>query len=91
MKRKKILLDQFSAKHLIKANIQLGDVLNKLNNDTPIKILFPSYHNKNITEQELQEKGVIRVCYDWRIGWKEISNILIKSNLLEKSNERKSL
>lgn len=67
-----------NAKHLFKANVQIDDRLSNLDSDIETKILFPSYHNKNITDEELERKGVIRAGNDWRNGWEEISKILIK-------------
>lgn len=66
-----------SSKHLFRADIQIDDRLQNLNSDIKTKILFPSYHNKNITDEELNKKGILRAGYDWRDGWIEISNILI--------------
>lgn len=43
---------------------QIDDRLPKLDNDINLRILFPSYHNKNITNEELKEKGVIRAGFD---------------------------
>ena len=66
-----------SSKHLIKADIQIDDRLSNLDNNIETKILFPSYHNKDITNEELVQKGVIRAGYDWREGWNEVKKILI--------------
>ena len=67
-----------NAKHIIKADIQIDDRLSNLDNDIEIRILFPSYHNKDITDEELSKMGVIRAGNDWRNGWEEISKILLK-------------
>lgn len=69
-----------SSKHLIKADIQIDDRLSNLDNNIETRILFPSYHNKNITTEELVKKGVIRAGYDWREGWNEIEKILLSDN-----------
>ena len=66
-----------NAKHIFKADIQIDDRLSNLDNEIETRILFPSYHNKEITDTELQEKGIIRAGYDWRDGWNEIRNILM--------------
>lgn len=66
-----------SAKHIFKADIQIDDRLSNLNNDIETKILFPSYHNKDIPEQLLRDQGIIRAGLDWRNGWDEVSHILI--------------
>lgn len=65
------------AKHLIKADIQIDDRLPNLDNDVAVKILFPSYHNKDITDEELTSKKVIRAGNDWRNGWSEVKRILL--------------
>ena len=46
-----------------------------------MKILFPSYHNKDISDKELGEKGIVRAGIDYHTGWKEIENMLIKKDL----------
>ena len=55
-------------------------LLENFNSDeeVEVKILFPSYHNKDITAEELKEKGVIRAGYEWRTGWKEVKKLLLK-------------
>ncbi len=66
-----------SAKHLYRADIQIDDRLSNLDEHIETRILFPSYHNKNITDEELIEKGILRAGYDWRTGWLEVANILL--------------
>lgn len=66
-----------SSKQLIKADIKIDDSLSNLKDDTPLKLLFPSYHNKGITDEELKRYGVIRAGFDWRNGWEEVEKILI--------------
>ena len=44
---------------------------------TGSKHLFPSYHNKDITEKELQEKNILRAGYNWQEGWLETEKILL--------------
>ncbi len=63
-------------KHLFKADMQIDDRLSNLDNDIETKILFPSYHNKGISEYELMEKGVIRAGLEWRTGWLEVERII---------------
>ena len=65
-----------NSKGIIKADIQIDDRLSNLENDIPIKILFTSYHNRNITKEELKEKGVVRVD-----SWEEIGNILLNNKI----------
>lgn len=66
-----------SVKHLFTADIQIDDRVENFDNNVEMKILFPSYHNKNISEDELLEKGVIRAGREWRTGWKEVEKILL--------------
>ena len=68
-----------SSKSMLVADIQIDDCLNNLyNKNVDKKILFPSYHNGNITDDELSEHNVIRAGYDWNTGWKEVEKILVK-------------
>ncbi len=67
-----------NAKHLFRADVQIDDRLSNFDESIEIKILFPSYHNKDISDQELIEKGILRAGYDWREGWLEVENILLK-------------
>lgn len=62
-----------NSKHLIKADIQIDDRLNNLDNDVETHILFSSYHNLN---DELPE-NVVRAGTHWSNAWKDIENILI--------------
>lgn len=66
-------------KNIFKADIQIDDRMSNLLNDIETRILFPSYHNKEITDNELKEQGIIRAGYDWRTGWKETTKILTKN------------
>lgn len=65
------------AKHLLKADIQIDDRISNLKGDVETKILFPSYHNKNVSDEELKTQGVLRAGYDWREGWENIERILL--------------
>ena len=66
-----------SAKHLFVADIQIDDRINNFGPYVNLKILFPSYHNKGITDEELKEKGIIRAGLDWRDGWSNVEKILL--------------
>lgn len=66
-------------KNIFKADIQIDDRMPNLQNDVETRILFPSYHNKEITDEELIEKNILRAGYDWRTGWKETTKILTKN------------
>lgn len=68
-----------SSKNMVKADIQIDDYLPNFDNDTKLKILFPSYHNKNIDDEILKEKNIIRAGYDWKTGWQEISKLLLEN------------
>lgn len=74
------------AKHLFHADIQIDDRLSNLDNDIETKILFPSYHNKEISNEQLRKSNVIRAGYDWKEGWLEIENTLLnpKISLIKK-------
>ena len=76
-----------SVKNLFIADIQIDDRLSNLDGNIEMKILFPSYHNKEITDNELKNKGIIRAGYDWKDGWREVGNILL--NDLENSDKPK--
>ena len=67
------------AKYLLSADIMIDDRLPNLekNRHTTTRILFPSYHNKEISDEELKAKGIIRAGFDWRTGWHEVENILL--------------
>lgn len=83
-----------SAKRIIKADVQIDDRLSNFDEDIETKILFPSYHNKEITQEELDAKGVVRAGTRWQDGWKEVERILltkekediIKLNLQRREN-----
>jgi len=65
-------------KNIYKADIIIDDRLSNLNNnDIPIKILFPSYHNKDISKDDLDKLNIIRAGSSWKDGWMELENLLI--------------
>ena len=68
-------------KNIFKAYAKVDDLLSNFTKeeDVELKILFPSYHNKDITTEELQNLGVVRAGYDWRNGWKEVEKILMEN------------
>lgn len=72
-----------NSKHLFKADIQIDDRLSNLNESIETKILFPSYHNKKIQNNELVQKGVLRAGYDWKTGWLEVANILLEQSQIQ--------
>lgn len=67
-----------SAKQVFKMDIQVDDRLNNLDGDIEYKILFPSYHNKNVSEEELDKIGATRAGMDWRDGWTTLEEMVIK-------------
>lgn len=66
-----------SAKHMFKADIQIDDLITNFSDDVGMKILFPSYHNKDVTDEDLKKFGAIRAGVDWRDGWNNIRDILL--------------
>ena len=50
-------------KNIIEADIGIDDRLNNLTHLNK-KILFDAWHNKNITDEELETIGAVRV-YNW--------------------------
>lgn len=69
-----------SNKSLFNADVQIDDRLSKMDNAVRQKILFPSYHNKEILDSELESMGAIRAGINWRDGWKNVGKILIPDN-----------
>lgn len=60
-------------KSLIHFDIRIDDKLSNLICDSSLKILYDSYHNKNITDEELKKYNVIRVK-----SWKDIASVLLE-------------
>lgn len=60
-----------SDKSVVRGDIVIDDRLSNLYPQYKTKLLFTSYHNKNITEEELNKLGVIRVN-----NFKEIEALL---------------
>lgn len=58
-------------KSVVKGDIVVDDVITNLYSSYKQKILFSSYHNQDISEEELSAKGIIRVS-----SWKEIKELL---------------
>lgn len=59
-----------SSKMIIQADIRIDDKISNLGN-ADINLLYTAYHNKNISDEELKEKNIIRVN-----NWKDIEKIL---------------
>ncbi|HBA37548.1 MAG TPA: hypothetical protein DCY94_02375 [Firmicutes bacterium] len=64
------------SKQLLDGDVQVDDRLKNLDPDIPIRILFPSYHNKDTSPEVLKEENVQRAGYDYRTGWNEVMHIL---------------
>lgn len=60
-------------KSVVQCDIKIDDKLENIEN-AETKLLFTAYHNKKLTEEELKEKGVIRVN-----NWKDIERILLNN------------
>jgi len=59
-------------KEIINCEIKIDDRLSNLEGNAEIKLLFSAYHNREITDEELKQKGVIRVD-----SWYDIEKILL--------------
>lgn len=60
-------------KSILKSDVKIDDKIENLVNGD-IKILFTAYHNKNISDEELKNKGIIRAK-----NWLDIKKILLES------------
>ena len=60
------------AKNIFKADIKIDDRLNNLKGEVTTKLLFDSYHNHDISDEELSQLNVKRVH-----NWNEIADILL--------------
>ncbi len=76
-----------NSKHIFKADVQIDDRLSNMDRDIETKILFPSYHNKEIRESELEEKGVVRAGADWRTGWDAVLMLLLPYEVLPQERQ----
>lgn len=65
-------------KHLIKTDIKIDDKLINIMENCDTKLLFDAYHNRDISDIELKEKGVIRVC-----TWRQIGALLLDEKYRE--------
>lgn len=61
-----------SRKDIIDCDIKIDDNLSNLEGTGNVKLLFDSYHNRNISDEELEIKNIKRVS-----SWKEIEDILL--------------
>jgi 5'(3')-deoxyribonucleotidase len=60
-------------KSVLHSDIKIDDKVDNLEN-AKVKLLYTAYHNKDIKDEELIEKGIIRVN-----NWSDIKNILLES------------
>lgn len=74
-----------ASKNLINADVIIDDRVNNLGEHIPTRILFPSYHNRDINANEVKNKGIIKAGDDWREGWIEVADILIPDKDFVKS------
>ena len=59
-------------KNIFNADVQIDDKLSHLQNNTPIKLMYTAYHNKEYTDEYLAAQNVKRVN-----NWNDILNILL--------------
>lgn len=72
-------------KNIFKADVQVDDLVRNFDLDIEGKFLFPSYHNKNIPEDELLQKGIVRAGSEWKEGW-----CILEQQLIEYYKTRKN-
>ena len=53
------------AKNICVGDVQIDDLVSNLNPNIKVKILFPSYHNKKVSDEKLKKLGIIRAGYDY--------------------------
>lgn len=80
-----------SNKSLFKADIQIDDRLSKMDNDVRLKILFPSYHNKNEKDEDLKRIGAVRAGFDWRNGWVEVAKLILPETDINLNSDAQNL
>ena len=76
------------AKNVCVGDIQIDDLVSNLNPAIPIRILFPAYHNKKVSDEKLKELGIIRAGYDYHTGWQEVCKILLEPKIVATAKER---
>ncbi len=73
-------------KNLIAGDIIVDDRLSNLGGNREQRILFPAYHNKEISDNELIKNKIVRAGYDWKTGWDEVENILLSDDFDKSTN-----
>lgn len=76
------------AKEICTGDIQIDDLVSNLNPHIGLKILFPSYHNKKISNIDLASRGIIRAGYDCQTGWQEVCKILLNAEDIKDSSDK---
>ena len=76
------------AKEICTGDIQIDDLVSNLNPHIRLKTLFPSYHNKKISNIDLASRGIIRAGYDYHNGWQEVCKILLNTEDITDSNDK---
>jgi len=61
-----------NVKRIFKADSIIDDRIKHLTGEYKTKILFSSFHNKNITQEELEKAGAVRAD-----NWKQIGELLL--------------
>lgn len=68
------------SKNVFKVDIQIDDRYCNMDDKECLNILFPSYHNKDIDEEELKKRNIIRAGLDEDNAWNVIEEMLLKDN-----------
>ena len=61
-----------SSKEIINCDVRIDDKTSNLKGNSETKLLFSAYHNKDISNKELEKENIIRVN-----NWKEIEKVLL--------------
>ena len=61
-----------SSKEIINCDVRIDDKMSNLEGNAETKLLFSAYHNKDISNKDLEKENIIRVN-----DWKEIEKILL--------------
>lgn len=68
-------------KNVLNGYLQIDDNVSQMQNNIPLRILYPANHNCEIEEEILKKQGIIRAGYNWQTGWQEIDKILSNDKL----------
>ncbi|MDD3392656.1 MAG: hypothetical protein PHE54_03875 [Bacilli bacterium] len=64
-----------SSKDIISADVRIDDKLSNLKGEAKLKLLYTAYHNKELSDKELQKESVVRVN-----NWLEIKQAIDNYN-----------